>query len=486
MVLGKQAICIHIGQGGVQIGNACWELFCLEHGIQPDGQMPSDKTIGGGDASLLHSKTKWVVDVVVVVVTVAFVVLVIVFILFIVVAMVQKQAKLEYPPTDLFCCEAMSDWNDATKVDLEPTVVDEVRTGTYRQLFHPEQLISGKEVARLSNECVALRLSVDYGKKSKISFTVWNLDIERPTYTNLNRLIAQIISSLTASLRFDGALNVDITEFQTNLVPYPRIHFMLTSYAPVISAEKAYHEQLSVAEITMSVFEPASMMVKCDPRHGGDVVPKDVNAAVATIKTKRTIQFVDWCPTGFKCGINYQPPTVVPGGDLAKVMISNSTAIAEVFSRIDHKFDLMYSKRAFVHHYVGEGMEEGEFSEAREDLAALEKDYEEVGIETAEGEGEDYEEVGIETAEGEGEDNILYFNALSGEKQVKGTIRCFETDFGLPPEAGFAPLYRLQMLLKHRGMLASKVACATRSSRNEANDLHLGLTTPNTHWLPRA
>ena len=44
-----------------------------------------------------------------------------------------------------------------------------------------------------------------------------------------------------------------------------------------------------------------------------DVVPKDVNASVATIKTKRTIQFVDWCPTGFKCGINYQPPTVVGG-----------------------------------------------------------------------------------------------------------------------------------------------------------------------------
>ncbi len=317
-------------------------------------------------------------------------------------------------------------------------------------LFHSLGGGTGSGFASLLME----RMSVDYGKKAKLEFVVYpspnistavvepynsvlathfaldhsdcafvidneaiydickkNLDIERPSYSNLNRLVSQVVSSVTASLRFGGALNVDLCDFLTNLVPYPRVHFPLVTYAPIISPEKAHSERLSVADLTNACFEPAHQMVKCDPRQGkymaccllyrGDVTPKDATAAIASVKTKRTIQFVDWSPTGFKLGINYQPPTAVPDGDLAKVkrsvcMMSNNTAIADAWARLDHKFDLMYAKRAFVHWYVGEGMEEGEFSEAREDLAALEKDYEEVGRDTADAnkggddEGEEY------------------------------------------------------------------------------------------------
>jgi tubulin alpha len=373
-----------------------------------------------------------------------------------------------------------------SQVDLEPNVIDEVRTGAYKSLFHPQTLISGKEdaannyarghytvgkdlvdtvldrVRNLADNCSGLqgffvfhsfgggtgsgfgallleRLSTDYGKKSKLEFSVYpapkvsnsvvepynsvltthttlehsdcsfmvdneayvprrahrafpalatlgwhlpsalsphsiyeicrrNLGIQSPTYTNLNRLIAQVVSSITASLRFDGSLNVDLNEFQTNLVPFPRIHFPLATYAPIVSADKAYHEQNSVSEMTYSCFESSNQMVKCDPRQGkymaccllyrGDVVPKDCNAAIASIKTKRTIQFVDWCPTGFKLGICNEPPALVPGGDTAKVsrslcMLSNTTAIASAWARLDQKFDLCVAPFAFSCRLLG-------------------------------------------------------------------------------------------------------------------------------------
>ncbi|KAL6696377.1 Tubulin/FtsZ, GTPase domain-containing protein [Trichoderma pleuroticola] len=440
---------LHVGQAGVQLGNAAWELYCLEHGLGHDGRIdPNAKDIDDtGSYDTFFTET----------------------------------SGGKHVPRALF-------------VDLDPSPIDEIRTGDYRQLFHPEMLISGKEdaannyarghytvgkemidtvmdrIRRVTDNCHSLqgflvfhsfgggtgsgfgalmldRLAAEYGKKTKLEFAIYpapqtsssvvepynavlsthstiensdctflvdneavydicrrNLDIARPSFDHLNRLIAQVVSSITSSLRFDGALNVDLNEFQTNLVPFPRIHYPLISYAPVVSTKKSSHESFKIQELTFQCFEPNNQMVVCNPQNGkymavallyrGDVVTRDCTVAVAAIKAKSTFHMVDWCPTGFKVGITYQKPMSVPvsaaEGGLAPVkrsvsMLSNTTAIAEAWSRLDHNFDLMHNKRAFVHWYVGEGMEEGEFSEAREDLAALERDYEEVATDSFDG-----------------------------------------------------------------------------------------------------
>ncbi|KAJ5085132.1 hypothetical protein N7532_009903 [Penicillium argentinense] len=451
MVRGE--IChLHIGQAGIQLGNAAWELYQLEHGLTPDGHYDSsraDEVTSSGSYDTFYTET----------------------------------SGGKYVPRAIFA-------------DLDPSPVDEIRSGAYKSLFHPEQLISGKEdaannyarghytvgkelvddvmdrIRRVVDNCSCLQgflvfhsfgggtgsgfgallleqLSAEYGKKPKLEFCVYpsprvstavvepynavlsthstiensdctflvdneavydicrrNLDIPRPSFDHLNRLIAQVVSSITSSLRFDGALNVDLNEFQTNLVPFPRIHYPLISYAPVVGSNRSAHESFKVQDLTFQCFEPNNQMVVCDPRNGkymavallyrGDVVPQECHKAVANVKAKASFNLVEWCPTGFKIGINYQKPAQVPASEMAPVdravsMLSNTTAIAEAWSRLDHKFDLMYSKRAFVHWYVGEGMEEGEFSEAREDLAALEKDYEEVAGDSLEEEEEELE-----------------------------------------------------------------------------------------------
>ena len=172
----REVISVHVGQAGVQMGNACWELYCLEHDIQPDGSIVKSENglpKEGDSYSTFFAETG---------------------------------AGRRVPR--------------AVLVDLEPTVVDEVRTGHYKGLYHPEQLISGKEdaannyarghytvgkelidtvldrIRKLTDQCNGLqgflvfhsfgggtgsgftsllmeRLSLDYGKKSKLQFAVY-------------------------------------------------------------------------------------------------------------------------------------------------------------------------------------------------------------------------------------------------------------------------------------------------------------------------
>ncbi|KAG2339317.1 tubulin-domain-containing protein, partial [Suillus weaverae] len=83
-----------------------------------------------------------------------------------------------------------------------------------------------------------------------------NLGVSQPSFTNLNHLIAQVVSSITASLHFDGLLNVDLMSSKpTFYIRFPRIHFPLATYAPLLSAEKTTRNQNSVSKMTFSCFE---------------------------------------------------------------------------------------------------------------------------------------------------------------------------------------------------------------------------------------
>lgn len=99
----------------------------------------------------------------------------------------------------------------------------------------------------------------------------------------------------------------------------------------------------------------------CYLLYKGDVVPKGVNATAAAIKSRSSVQFIDWLPNGFKVAINNQPSVVMPGVNLAEVqkaicMLSNSTAVVKALTLLDRRFDCMYAKRAFLHRYIRRGV----------------------------------------------------------------------------------------------------------------------------------
>jgi len=448
----REILTISVGQGGNQLANAVWEQYCQEHLIKEDGTV--DERPGTDNFLTFFEETN----------------------------------AGQFVPRNL-------------GVDLEPTVLDDIRKGNRQQMYHPEFLINakedaannfarghytvGKELMDQVNDrirklvdnsenvqgfivqhavgggtgsgmgmLILERLAVDYRKKSKIGFEIYpspnistcivepyngllsthwlldhtdvslvldnealyqicqsSLDIKKPSYDNLNRIIAKVISSMTAALRFDGELNVDMNEFQTNLVPFPRLHFMTTSLAPVISEKKKDQETNNCQQITDHCLQSKNFLVKYPDfdvvedkymaislNYRGNVKSQEANKTVQWLKTNAKVSFVEWCPTGFKIGLNEQPPARVPKDDMALaertcVMIGNNIAINRVFSeRLSKKYDMMYSQRAYVHWYVGEGMEEGEFSEAREDLGFLEKDYLDVVTEQASDEEDGDEE----------------------------------------------------------------------------------------------
>ncbi|KOB68848.1 Alpha-tubulin [Operophtera brumata] len=358
------------------MGSACWQLYCLEHGIRPDGTLPSAPTQSDSCFNTFFSEAdrgKMVPRVVMVDLEAT------VIedaannyarghystgreVLGPVMERVRKlcdqctglqqhqlraRAKLDRPRGAV---RPMHGTTSECKIHFSSINYARGHYSTGREVLGPVM----ERVRKLCDQCTGLqgffvfhsfgggtgsgftsllmeKLSDEFGKKSKLEFAIYPApQVSTAVVEPYNAVLTThaTIGHSDCAFMVDNEAIYDICR--------RRLSIERPSYANLNRLiSQAYHEGMSVSEITSELFEPQNQMVKCDPRDG---------------------KYMACCLLyrGDVVGINYQPPSVVTGGDLAQVkraasMLSNTTAIAEAWGKLDHKFDLMYSKRAFVH-----------------------------------------------------------------------------------------------------------------------------------------
>jgi tubulin beta len=216
------------------------------------------------------------------------------------------------------------------------------------------------------------------------------LKLKTPTYGDLNHLIGSAMCGTTCSLRFPGQLNCDLRKLAVNMVPFPRLHFFMVGFAPLTGIRSKEYKVLSVPELTQQCFDAKNMMCAADPRRGryltcavlfrGKISAKEVDDQMLHTVTKNSSSFVEWIPNNVKASIcNVSPP----GLEMSSTFVGNTTAIQETWSRVVDQFSLMIRRKAFLHWYTGEGMDEIEFSEAEANLHDLINEYQQYQDATA-------------------------------------------------------------------------------------------------------
>merc|ERR1712224_680263 len=177
------------------------------------------------------------------------------------------------------------------------------------------------------------------------------LKLTTPTYGDLNHLIAAAVCGTTCSLRFPGQLNCDLRKLAVNMVPSPRLHFFMVGFAPLTSRGSQQYRALTACALFR-----------------GRMSTKEVDEQMLNVQNKNSSYFVEWIPNNLKCAICDIPPK---GLKMASTFIGNSTAIQEMFKRVSEQFTAMFRRKAFLHWYTGEGMDEMEFTEAESNMNDL-------------------------------------------------------------------------------------------------------------------
>ncbi|XP_047134916.1 tubulin beta chain [Hydra vulgaris] len=213
---------------------------------------------------------------------------------------------------------------------------------------------------------------------------------KRVTYDKLNQLVAAAMSGVTTSLRFPGQLNADIRKLSVNMIPFPRLHFYMTGLSPLLNADEFGYCKQGVAELTRDLFEPSNMMVDCNPRAGryltfaamyrGAVSMRDIDEQLKLIQNKNSAYFVEWIPNNAKVSSCNVAPK---GHKLTATFLANNTSLQDVMRRIRDQYLKMFKRKAFLHWYTTEGIEEMQFTEAESNINDIISEYEQLTHMTA-------------------------------------------------------------------------------------------------------
>jgi tubulin beta len=205
---------------------------------------------------------------------------------------------------------------------------------------------------------------------------------KQPTYSELNGLIAQACCGVTASLRFPGKLNGDLRKLGVNLVPFPRLHFFLISQAPLLAGDQSSKVRITVQELTSQAYSARNFFSNVKPDDGkylassfcfrGNMTTNDVDENMDKLQNKQADDFVEWIPNNIKSSIVETPPVT---STMSATFIANTTALKGIFQRLATQFGAMYRRKAFLHWYKGEGMDEMEFQEADKNVRDLITEY---------------------------------------------------------------------------------------------------------------
>ena len=173
----------------------------------------------------------------------------------------------------------------------------------------------------------------------------------------------------------------------------------MTGFAPLTARGSQQYRAVTVPELTQQMFDAKNMMAASDPRHGryltvaavfrGRVSMKEVEEQMQNVQNKNSSYFVEWIPNNVQTALCSIPPR---GLKMSSTFVGNSTAIQELFKRIGEQFTAMFRRKAFLHWYTGEGMDEMEFTEAESNMNDLVSEYQQYQDAGVDEEEEEYEE----------------------------------------------------------------------------------------------